>query len=156
MGIVDLNDRRLELARGKKFVDQVFDGRAEDYRTQIKHAEPEKFTHVIECTGTASGIKNAMNCIRNGGRIVTMGIHDDLQQFNTLRLLLKEIEIVPSAFFTPDEFSEVLELMDSGKLDLEDCITDIRGFSQVQESFEEIFKEGNYTQLKILIDPTRP
>ena len=111
---------------------------------------------MIECTGTASGIKNAMNCIRNGGRIVTMGIHDDLQQFNTLRLLLKEIEIVPSAFFTPDEFSEVLELMDSGKLDLEDCITDIRGFSQVQESFEEIFKEGNYTQLKILIDPTRP
>lgn len=69
VGIVDLNDRRLELARGKKFVDQVFDGRAEDYRTQIKHAEPEKFTHVIECTGTASGIKNAMNCIRNGGRM---------------------------------------------------------------------------------------
>lgn len=156
VGIVDMNDKRLELAGSQCFVDQVFDSRSDDYRAQIKKAAPERFTHVLECTGTKGGIQNAMNCIQNGGRLVTLGIHDDIQEINMLRILLKEIEIVPSAFFTPEEFTEVLELMESGRLGLEGCITDVRGFSQVQSSFEEIFRHGNYTQLKILIDPTLP
>lgn len=152
VGIVDIDSDRLEMARNWKFIDQVFDCRREDYREQIKAAAPDKFSIILECTGTKEGIKNAIGIIRNGGRLVTLGIHDDIQEINTLRLLLKEIEIIPSAFFTPDEFSEVLELMASGKLNLEQCITDVRCFSEAQQTFHEVFACGDRTNLKILLE----
>lgn len=153
VGIVDINDERLKLARGLGFIDRVFDSRAMDYRDQLKAAAPDKFKTILECTGTKDGIGGALGIIRNGGRLVALGIHDDIQEINMLKLLLKEIEIVPSSFFTPEEFTEVLELMSTGALDLESCVTDVRAFSAAQESFREIFLNGNYTQLKILLDP---
>lgn len=153
VAVADQNDKRLELAQRQPFIDQVLDVRSADYRAQLKAAEPEKFALILECTGTQGGVGSALGSIRNGGRLVTLGIHDNVQEIDTLKLLLKEIELVPSAFFTPEEFTQVLEWMASGKLDLEGCITDIRGFSQAQASFEEVFARGNYTQLKILLDP---
>lgn len=153
VGIAEIDGRRLEMARSLEFIDQVFDPRAEDYRNRIKEAEPLKFSLIMECTGTKEGIKNALGIIRNGGKLVTLGIHDDLQQINMLKLLLKEIEIIPSSFFTPEEFTEVLELMQSDGLGLERCITDIRGFSAAQDTFRSIFAEGDYSHMKILLDP---
>lgn len=154
VGIVEQDARRLDMARSLGFIDQTFDPQSADYRNQIKEAEPRKFNLIMECTGTKEGIKNALGIIRNGGKLVTLGIHDDIQQINMLKLLLKEIEIVPSSFFTPEEFDEVLELMQSDGLGLERCITDVRGFSAAQDTFKSIFTEGDYSHMKILLDPT--
>lgn len=70
-----------------------------------------------------------------------------------LKLLLKEIDIVPSAFFDPEDYDKVLKLLGSGRLKVDRCVTSVRPLDQAQDALVELTGTGA-KDLKILLDPT--
>lgn len=153
VGLVGNNPTRLKEANDKSYIDEVFNIDDAACSDALRKAEPEKFSLIIECTGRIPAIKAALGILRNGGRITMLGIHDNIQEINTLKLLLKEQDIITSAFFTPEEYDEALGMMASGVVDIDDCATSVRGLCEAQTAFEEL-RDGVSKDIKILLDPT--
>lgn len=150
--VVETDPYRIELARALPFIDQVFDANAPDYLKQIKAVQPQKFKVALDCTGRESTVCTAINLVQNGGRVITMGLHDNVQKLPTTKLLLKEISLIPSSFFVPEEFDEVLGMMARKEINVLPCVSDVRPFEAAQISFEQLDSPVN-KGMKILLRP---
>ena len=153
IGLVGKNPHRMAQIQSLDIADETFDINDPEYLARIKSVEPERFSLILECTGRRNGISAALGILANGGKLITLGIHDDIQELNTLRLLLKEQEIIPSAFFTPADYDAVLALLASGEIKADAYATSVRPLEQAQAAFLEL-TGGGTKEMKILLDPT--
>jgi len=103
---------------------------------------------VIECVGhyhelpdREAPLAQAVQMIRNGGRIVTAGLGEQPSSVHFKTLVLKEAEIIASRV-TAGEFSRALYLMGKGLLHPELLITHQRPIEQVAEAFATIDTEA--------------
>jgi len=154
---VDVHPFRLEKAR-QLGVDHVINAAHEDPLERI--AEITGGTGldcVIECVGHYQELKGqepplaqAVNMIRNGGRIVTAGLGEQLTAVHFKTLVLKEGVIIASRV-TRGEFSRALRLLAKGLLHPGALITDRVPLSEISAAFEKVDREEPGT-IKIVLD----
>jgi len=127
--IADLQPFRLEIAR-KLGVDQAIDIRQADPVTAaLDMTDGLGVDCVIECVGHYHQVEGrepplaqAVKMIRNGGRVVTAGLGEQLSPVHFKTLVLKEATIIASRV-TLGEFPRALRLMSRGLLHPELLIT---------------------------------
>lgn len=112
---------------------------------------------VIECVGhyhelpeREAPLAQAVKMIRNGGRIVTAGLGEQLSSVHFKTLVLKEAEIIGSRVVA-GEFSRALRLMGKGLLHPELLITQKSPLEQVADAFAELDTEEPEV-IKIVLD----
>ena len=112
---------------------------------------------VIECVGHYHSIEGreaplgqAVRMIRNGGRIVTLGLGEQLSEVHFKTLVIKEAKIIASRV-TLGEFSRALRLMSKGLLHPELLVTEQLPLREISSAFAKVDSEDAGT-IKVVLD----
>ncbi len=99
------------------------------------------------CAGVT--LKQAIQCVRSAGVVVTMGFADRPVEVSELTITKNELDIRGSRL-NNKKFPQVIEWVESGKLELGRIITDQMHFTKVLDGFEKIKNDPENT-LKIVL-----
>lgn len=143
--LTDIDDTKKAFAEERGF--KVINSLKEDLLEEInKLTEGRGADVVIEGTGCSAGINDAIKIVRVGGTIVWLGNpHADtnIALNNHSLLLRKELEMhgVWNSYYaqTPiNEWKYTVQMMDEGKLEVEDLITHQAGIDDMKQLFDDI------------------
>jgi 2-desacetyl-2-hydroxyethyl bacteriochlorophyllide A dehydrogenase len=151
--VTDLQPFRLETARALG-ADRAIDVAREDpVSCVLDLTEGVGADCVIEAVGHYHGeeapLSQAVKMVRNGGRIVTAGLGEQLSSVHFKTLVLKEAEIIASRV-TRGEFPRALRLMSRGLLHAERLITAERRLVEVTDAFAQVDREDPAT-IKVVL-----
>ena len=104
--------------------------------------------HVVE--GQEAPLAQAVHMIRNGGRIVTAGLGEQLSAVHFKTLVIKEGKIIASRV-TLGEFPRALRLMAKGLVHPDLLITDRMPLRDIAAAFEKVDREDPST-IKVVLD----
>jgi 2-desacetyl-2-hydroxyethyl bacteriochlorophyllide A dehydrogenase len=105
--------------------------------------------HYHEQPGQPSPMAQAVQMIRNGGRIVTVGLGEQLSPVHFKTLVIKEGEIIASRV-TSGEFSRATRLLEKGLLHPELLVTHQVALKDVTRAFEQVDRDEPST-IKIVL-----
>lgn len=151
VGTTARNPKRIEAAAERPYIDVAFDGKDPDLKDTILE-KAGKITHVFECSGADALLSLAADVIAPQGKIVLVGQPNNEMKFPGMTLFGKEAMVYTSYIFNPEDFDEVIALMEAGKLDIADLATTITDFDHAQEMFERL-DSGSSVEIKILLEP---
>ncbi len=115
-GVIVVSDRigaRLQLALTWGAMLAV-DGRATDAEDRLHAALPDGAACVIDAVGADATRALALRCVRPGGRVIYIGLHDEASPLAANYLVRQEIAIQGSFSYTPADFAAALELLETG------------------------------------------
>jgi (R,R)-butanediol dehydrogenase / meso-butanediol dehydrogenase / diacetyl reductase len=111
---------------------------------------------VIECTGSAVGLSDALAATAKSGTTVVVGVHDRPREVDLLKLLMDERVILASLSHSMGgDYIPAIELLSQGKVDFEALITDrVPLQNTVDRGFGPLVNDPE-SHLKVLIDCRR-
>lgn len=125
-----------------RLIAQVF--RAHDIHVELKGAG-QQFDYVIDATGSASGLEQAVAMTRPLGTLILKSTLHGLVPVNTAGIVVNELTIVGSRC---GPFLPAIELLASGKVRVDNLISEILPLSEAPEAFK---KAGQRGVLKVLL-----
>jgi (R,R)-butanediol dehydrogenase/meso-butanediol dehydrogenase/diacetyl reductase len=117
--------------------------------------EVETFTNgamadvVFEVSGVAAGVQTMTQLVRARGRIVMVAIHSEPKTIDLFRFFWRELQLIGARVYEPEDFDEAIELAASGKLPLDQLVTQISPLDEIQRVFETI--DNNPAGMKYLL-----
>jgi len=102
-----------------------------------KHFSGSLAQKVIDATGNARAMNNAVNLIRNGGTIVFVGLFKGNLEFSDPDFHKKETTMMGSRNATHEDFEKVVRLMKSGDISSEMMLTHKFNFLEIADNFNE-------------------
>jgi len=106
---------------------------------------------VFECAGVPLSFKTCTDYVKSGGQVIVVGINDKDVTFNNFQLVVREIEMKGVLAYY-DEFGEVIEYLDQGKIRTEPLISDIIKLTDLEEKgFKRLI--ASQDMVKILVRP---
>jgi L-iditol 2-dehydrogenase len=119
--------------------DRIIDIRTEDLAEAIKQE-----THglgvdlAMDCAGTADSLRQALQSVTPGGRVVLYGVYPEpLPSASVLPLVLKDITVYGSCSDRVG-WNEVINLVEQGRLNLKRLITHRFRFSEAPRAYESL------------------
>lgn len=76
----------------------------------------------IEATGAKAVFEQVVTMARAGARVVVLGLHKEAVQIDLANVLMRELQITGSMAY-PDEFPAVIDMLASGKIDVDAVIS---------------------------------
>jgi 2-desacetyl-2-hydroxyethyl bacteriochlorophyllide A dehydrogenase len=134
---VDILDEKLSLAK-KLGAKQVVNASKDDPAEMISNITDGRGAEVVlDFVGRRKTIEKSIVCARRGGRIVVVGISsEDLQISPYSTIIGKEIEIVGVNDHLKSELAELIELVNSGRVDLSSSVTHKVKLEEVNEGIQ--------------------
>ncbi|MEC3907199.1 zinc-binding alcohol dehydrogenase family protein [Tamlana sp. 2201CG12-4] len=108
-------------------------------------------TVVLDATGSAKSMMNTFKYVAAGGTIVFIGLFMGDVSFNDPYFHKKELTLKASRAALSNDFSRIIGLIESGKIDPIPFITHRIKFDEVPENFEKLFSHGGEL-IKAIID----
>lgn len=162
---VDFNQTRLEMAKQLGATDLINPGQGDVFEqisaiTGISHhytGEPSANIDVmVDCAGFSehftgpapleTGLRLAS--VQNG-RVICFGSHDSPMTANFAPMIYKEVQIMGSMGYAPEDLAEALELMRAGKAKRLDLISHEFPLDQTQQAYEA---QGKSDAIKVMIN----
>lgn len=107
---------------------------------------------VIECAGAEEAVRQSLDCVRRGGRVVVTGINGSKGvPLHTDRITLDEIEVVGSRG-APNALPESVELLASGRINVKPLVTHQLPLSEVGRGME-IFMNRLENVIRVALIP---
>ena len=103
----------------------------------------------FEATGAKPVFEQVVNTARTGARVVVLGLHKQPVQLDLVNVLLRELNIVGSMAY-PDEFPEVITMLESGKIDVSPVITHHFPLTNFGDALVQARNTGE--SIKVMID----
>lgn len=110
----------------------------------------EAVGHYHEFPGQEAPLAQAVKMIRNGGRVVTAGLGEQLSAVHFKTLVLKEAEIIATRV-TCGEFPRAIRLLSRGVLHPELLVTDQMPLRDIDAAFAKVDNEDPRT-IKVVLD----
>jgi 2-desacetyl-2-hydroxyethyl bacteriochlorophyllide A dehydrogenase len=104
--------------------------------------------HAFDCVGSSAIVDLAIRTLKPQGRLTVVGVAQEKVQFRSTELIFKEIDVRGSFIYT-DEFSQTINLLATGQLDVDVLTSDIRSLNHAVEAFSDMRAGGDV--VKILI-----
>lgn len=104
---------------------------------------------VFEVTGNAKSAAMMTELPRVQGRIMITGIFAEAPQVDLFRVFWREIMLIPTRLYNHQDFAQGIDLVASGKVNLDPVITDIRPLDELASSLDELDRGAN--ALKVLL-----
>jgi threonine dehydrogenase-like Zn-dependent dehydrogenase len=155
--VTDLQPFRLETAR-KLGADHAIDVTQEDPVERVLDITGgvgvdcviEAVGHYHSVGGQEAPLAQAVRMMRNGGRIVTAGLGEQLSAVHFKTLVLKEGRIIGSRV-TLGEFPRAIRLLAKGLLHPELLVTDRIAMGEIATAFEKVDREDPRT-IKVVLN----
>ncbi len=149
--VVDINDFRLEIA-GKLGADKVVNPLKYDLRETIFKETKDKGADVtLEAVGYAETFRDGVSITKTGGYLVAVGNLEKVAEFNLQELVARELTFTGS-YASSGEFHDCIELVASGKINVEPLISDVLPLKDGPGAFERLHK-AEENLLKIVLEP---
>lgn len=140
--VVDIDPKRLELAEklgASKTIDNSKGNLIEilkDKQLLTGHGADI----IFEAAGIDQTLKEALEIVSRGGKIILVGTQPKPVDIDFLKIN-REV-LLQTSFRYANDFEETIEAISSGKFNVEDMITNIYSFDQVQEAFIDAITPG--------------
>jgi threonine dehydrogenase-like Zn-dependent dehydrogenase len=122
---IDLDDAKLETARHAGATDLIHSGR-EDVRERLR-----ELTHgdgpdvIIEAIGLPHTFQLAVEEVAFTGRVVYIGYAKEPVAYETKLFVQKELDIMGSRNALPEDFRQVIAMLDAGRFPVDEAVTRI-------------------------------
>jgi L-iditol 2-dehydrogenase len=150
----DISDWRMD--RAAEFgADEVIDG-SEDVPELIRAANHDLGVDlVIVCTAAIPVLEQAMNLADSGGTVLLYGVAapGEKMQLDVGAFWASAVRLISTYANSPDDAREAIELLDSGKLDIEKMITHRLPLDQAAKGFGLTATASD--SLKVIIYPNK-
>jgi threonine dehydrogenase-like Zn-dependent dehydrogenase len=158
--VADLQPFRLERAR-KLGADHIIDVARHDPVDRVLELTGgvgadcviECVGHFHDIAGRQAPLAQAVKMIRNGGRVVTAGLGEQLAPVHFKTLVVKEAQIIATRV-TAGEFPRAIRLMAKGLLHPELLVTSRLPLSEVSAAFTQVDGDDPST-IKVVLDVER-
>ncbi|MCY0898658.1 MAG: zinc-binding dehydrogenase [Firmicutes bacterium] len=134
--VTDTNTQRLRQAEVWGATD-VLDARTPDLATEIRRMLPDGADAVIDAVGFESTRVMSLETVRRGGRVVWIGLHENLTTLPANQCVRDETEIVGSFCYTDEEFRRAVALVNQGFLPPFGQWLDVRPMRDGAAAFQE-------------------
>ncbi|MAT13531.1 MAG: L-iditol 2-dehydrogenase [Rhodopirellula sp.] len=142
MIVMDMNEDRLAFCRNNMNVEKTVTFKGDDSEEQaLRDANGGELpTIVIDATGNAQSMANAMNFVAHTGTLVYVGITLGDIVFPHRWLHAKEMNLLSSRNALPGDFARIIKLIEDGKIDTRPWITHRTTLEELPEVFDSYTK----------------
>jgi L-iditol 2-dehydrogenase len=148
---VDINEFRLDLAK-KLGAGILINPLESDLSEAILQETEGKGANVtLDAVGYAKTFADAVSITRMGGYIVAVGNLEKKAEFDLQQLVAKEHTFTGS-YASSGEFRDCIELVASGKINVEPLISDVLPLEEGPDAFDRLLK-AEENLLKIVLEP---
>ncbi|MGA2528753.1 MAG: galactitol-1-phosphate 5-dehydrogenase [Acidimicrobiales bacterium] len=148
---VDINPERLALA--EHFGAETICGGAEVAAPMIRERTRGRGADLaIEVVGLSDPIETAIASVRKGGRVCLVGNVSPRVEMNLQSTVTREITLYGSCA-SAGEYPECIELLSSGKVDVDPVITAVAPLSEGAAWFDRLGTAGDL--MKVVLEPTK-
>ncbi len=139
---VDISDKKLKLAKDYG-ADYVINGAHEGVLDRLYELTEGRFADVVlEFVGSRKTIEDAVNCVGKGGKLALVGIgSEDICVSPYKTIIGKEIELIGVNDHLKSEMAQLIELIQTGKIDLSKSITHRFSLEAVNRGIEILEKK---------------
>ncbi|GHS85726.1 theronine dehydrogenase-like Zn-dependent dehydrogenase [Synergistales bacterium] len=109
------------------------------------------FDVTVEAVGLPSTFQNCIDAAAYGGNVVLIGVGKQNLDFNFTLLQKKELHVSGSRNALKRDFTELIELVKAGEVDLEKIVTNTYHWSDADKAFAD-FDKNSGNMLKVLLD----
>jgi len=148
---VDVNRKKLKIA-ARMGADVVIDA-GDDVPARLIAENGKRADTVLVCSGAEAAMRQAWKCVDKGGRVVLFAVPGPdrnvvvpINDFWT-----KEITVFTSYYCGPPDIIEAMELIESGKIVVDDLITHRLPLADIAYGFK-LVSEGRES-IKVIIKP---
>lgn len=144
-------------ARGEKAVslgvaDEWYDAKNSEMVSELMKKTNGGFDVVVECVGNSPAVNSSIALVKQGGKIVLVGVSMQAIEVNTISAVMKELSLYGAIGYTKGEFATCIDLMANKQIDVLKFVDDIVPLEEVQHSYERL-TSGTDSAVKILVDP---
>ena len=150
IAITDLFDYNLSIA-GDLYNALTYNALKENIQERMIKDHPDRFDVVCLCGNAAVMIDQAMKIVKAGGRIVVTGMFLTPINISLIEVTLKEIEIIGTQIYDHDDFSDALDLLNSGKYDFQRFISHTLSLDKAHEVMNLVIDPHEST-VKVLLE----
>jgi len=155
--IVDLSEKRLEVAAQLGLMPfKAGGGDLKAFLIETHGANTEVGVGVqpdtdvyLEATGVGAVFQQIIELGKRHARAVIIGVHINPAEINMIKLLMSEMSIT-AAMSYPTELPDVIEMLNSGKVDVSPLITHHYPLSEFHQAFSQA--QNQEEAIKVLID----
>jgi 2-desacetyl-2-hydroxyethyl bacteriochlorophyllide A dehydrogenase len=146
VAIVDINPRRLEVARSFGF--DVVGASLEE----VRHVAPRGFDNVIEATGKTNVAEKAIDAVIRRGKLLLFGVcpPGEKAAYDAFKIYNQEITIL-GTMAVLNSYGPAIDVISAGAVDAKKMVTHTFPIDQFEEAVE-LVRQG--AGLKIQIDPS--
>ena len=149
--VADINEFRLNVA--KKL---GADGLINPLKTELIEIVSEETQNkgadvTFEAVGFAKTFRDAISATKTGGHLVAVGNLEKNAEFDLQELVARELTFTGS-YASSGEFRDAIELVDSGKINVEHLISDVMSLEAGAQAFDRLLK-ARENLLKIVLEP---
>lgn len=148
--ISDVFEKRLENAL-KFGIDGIIDVSRENLEEKVKEiTNGNGFDICIEAVGQSSTFLDCINCAAFGADIILIGNGKKETTFNHSILLKKELNIYGSRNALKEDFLELIDLISSGKINVDEIVSDIFDKEDAIKAFDCLVHNDG-SKFKVLV-----
>ncbi len=148
--ISELGEGRAQLASRIGF--DVVDPSKHDVEELCRQRWEDGAAAAIECSGSESALRTALEAIRPSGRVVQAGLLQKPVELDVSRLVLRGASLIGSVGFPFDCWPSLIEQVRSGELPAERIVTSTVPLHAAIEDGFRVLADGDGAQVKIIID----
>jgi len=149
--VADINEFRLGVAK-KLGADKVINPLKSDLKeTVFKETKNKGADATFEAVGYAQTFLDGVSITKTGGHLVAVGNLEKTAEFNLQELVARELTFTGS-YASSGEFRDCIDLVASGKINVEPLISDVLPLKDGPEAFERLLK-AEENLLKIVLEP---
>ncbi len=149
--ITDVSDYRLELAK-KVGIDHTINPSKQNLSEEIVKAfGPDKADVIIECVGIQQTIDDAIQNARKGTDIIIVGVFGENPTIDLAAVQNNELRLIGMLMYQTKEYLKAIELVHSGKIQLEPLMTKHFKFDDYAKAYQYI-SEMKDKFMKIFVD----
>lgn len=147
--LVGHHDSRLEVAAG--FGAAVVNSHHRDPREAISRFTDGRMADVVvEATGAAPVMANALDATGKGGTILLLGVFHHDAQFNPASIVRQELQVTGSFCYSKEAFAASLGLLHRGQVDVDPVVTHVLPMEEIGAALEMIHQRE---AIKVILEP---
>jgi 2-desacetyl-2-hydroxyethyl bacteriochlorophyllide A dehydrogenase len=148
---MDIDENKLKKCRNITGISETINASRDIVASLNEMLDRDLPTIVFDATGNPKSMMNTYNYIAAGGTIVFVGLFIGDVVFNDPDFHKKELTLKASRAALSSDFSKVIDLMESGKIDARPFITHKIKFDELSGEFEKLYTYGG-DMIKALIE----
>lgn len=151
--VMDMVESRLDFCRTAMGVQDtvVFRGDGSEEPRLRELTDGHLPTVVIDATGNAQSMSNALNYVAHTGKLVYVGITTDLLSFPHPLMHRREMTLLASRNAMPGDFGRIIRLIETGQIDTAPWITHRTPFADLIDVFPS-FTRPETGVIKAVVD----